>query len=225
MLIFLSLALLYYSDAFNFQANHCRPQLPRLPMSRQEEGRNNKEIIIEIVSRRRNSDRETKIVAFDSVYEDVVEEKTVIEKAVDSPLSKVLEVCFNPTTLLLAVYLSSIGWSKVTWLQQILKIFGKGTLVKKNDGSAEVEVEELPFQIFECEKCKMEMRPARGRAEKIFARKRFRCPRCGSKAGAFFDVDNMEDPRAVERLERLKQEKEDEDNEIYGDDDEDEDDE
>ena len=42
----------------------------------------------------------------------------------------------------------------------------------------------------------MEMRPARGRAEAIFGRPRFRCSRCGSKASAYFDVDDMSDPRA-----------------------------
>lgn len=50
----------------------------------------------------------------------------------------------------------------------------------------------------------MEMRPARGRAKAIFAKKQFRCPKCGSKADSFFDIDDMDDPRAVERLERLE---------------------
>ena len=69
-------------------------------------------------------------------------------------------------------------------------------------------VEELPFQVFECEKCKMELRPARGRAEAIFGRERFRCSRCGSKASAYFNVDDLTDPRAVARLERIKKEQE-----------------
>jgi rubredoxin len=112
----------------------------------------------------------------------------------------------------IAVYLSSIGWSKVLWLQKLLSIFGKGTLAKKKDGTPVVE--ELPFQTFECEVCQMEMRPARGRAQAIFGKERFRCSRCGAKADAYFDVDDMNDPRAVARKERLLKEQEDD----FGDD-------
>jgi hypothetical protein len=57
----------------------------------------------------------------------------------------------------------------------------------------------------------MELRPARGRAEAIFSRPRFRCQKCGAKASAYFDIDDMNDPRAVDRLKRIEQEKEDED--------------
>ena len=56
--------------------------------------------------------------------------------------------------------------------------------------------------------CGMEMRPARGRAEVIFGRERFRCSRCGAKASSYFNVDDMNDPRAVARLERLKAQEE-----------------
>jgi hypothetical protein len=65
--------------------------------------------------------------------------------------------------------------------------------------------------------CKLQIRPARGRAEAIFGRPRFRCSRCGSKAEAFFDVEDMEDDRAVARLERLEAEN----NDQFNDDDED----
>jgi hypothetical protein len=70
-----------------------------------------------------------------------------------------------------------------------------------------VPEEDLPFQTFECEVCKLEMRPARGRSEAIFGRARFSCSRCGAKAAAFFDVDDMEDERAVARKERVDKEK------------------
>ena len=71
----------------------------------------------------------------------------------------------------------------------------------------DVPEEDLPFQTFECEVCKLEMRPARGRSEAIFGRPRFSCSRCGAKADAFFDVDDMEDERAVARKERVDKEK------------------
>ena len=45
----------------------------------------------------------------------------------------------------------------------------------------------------------MEMRPAKGRADIILGRERFRCSRCGAKAAAYFNIDDLEDPRAVAR--------------------------
>lgn len=64
----------------------------------------------------------------------------------------------------------------------------------------------------------MEMRPARGRAQVILGRERFRCSRCGAKASAYFNIEDMNDPRAVARLERLKEAE----NMDYADDDDDE---
>ena len=58
---------------------------------------------------------------------------------VDSPALKVLSVLLNPSTMVLALYLSSVGWSKVLWLQKFFKIFGKGTLVKKKGEEEKVE--------------------------------------------------------------------------------------
>ena len=54
----------------------------------------------------------------------------------------------------------------------------------------------------------MEMRPAKGRADIILGRPRFRCSRCGSKAASYFNIEDMNDPRAVKRLERLKAQEE-----------------
>lgn len=182
-----------------------------------------KPIIIEILSKKTLSDigsiqkSDTRIVSsFDSVYQEAKEDKVV--EIMDSPALKVVGILFNPSTLVLALYLSSIGWSKVLWLQKFLSVFGRGTLVKR-PGETAKPVEELPFQTFECEVCKMEMRPARGRAEIIFGRERFRCSRCGSKASAYFNIDDMDDERAVARLERLKNEAEAEVREVDDDDD------
>ena len=151
----------------------------------------------------------------------------MVNMVTDSPAYRLLGFVFNPTSLLLVMYFSSIGWNQVLWVQKFFKIFGRGTLSKKEGDKGYVTpVEELPFQTFECEKCGMEMRPARGRAEAIFGRERFRCSRCGSKASAYFNVDDLNDPRAVARLERLKREKDDAANGVgLGDGDDDEDDE
>lgn len=171
-------------------------------------------IIIEVVTRRRISQdsRIAKIVAYDTVYKEVQDDK--VSRVMDSPALKVVEILLNPLTLCLALYVSSIGWNRVLWLQKILKIFGKGTLANKKDsktteaGAATASPElDLPYQVFECDSCGMELRPARGRAEIIFGRERFRCSRCGAKASSYFDIDDMNDPRAVARVERLKLEK------------------
>jgi predicted SprT family Zn-dependent metalloprotease len=158
--------------------------------------------------------KDTTFVGY-SLYEEV-KEKQMQRALVENPIWKVFGILFNPTTLLFALYFSGIAWNKVLWLQNILRIFGKGELTKTKDVEP---VKELPFQTFECEGCRMEMKPARGRAEAIFGRPRFRCSKCGAKASAYFDVDDLNDPRAVSRLERLEKEK---NNDVYGDDDDDE---
>ena len=181
-------------------------------MNAKEEG-TRADVIIEVVSRRiahggkspKQTAREAvQLVAYDAVYEDEKDSNNKAFEVMDSPAMKFVGFLFNPSTLVLVLYLSSIGWSKVLWLQKFLSVFGRGTLVKR---PGQAEVKELPFQTFECEKCKMEMRPARGRAEVIFGRERFRCSRCGSKASAYFNIEDMSDPRAVARLERLENEK------------------
>lgn len=183
--------------------------------------KNPKAITVEIVSRKRLGfeKAEAKIVAYDAVYKEVEEDK--LTRIMDKPFMKFFELLFSPITLCLLMYVATYGVAQVVWLQKIFKIFGMGTLAKKNksdgkvDKSSEevesVESDETPFQIFECESCGMEMRPAKGRAEIIFGRPRFRCARCGAKASAYFNIDDMSDPRAVARKERIEQEKEDED--------------
>ena len=165
-----------------------------------------KDAIIEISTSRRlvhgsSSMHNERELAFDTVYKEYKEDK--VAEVIENPLFRVFGILFNPTSMLVALYLSSIGWSKVLWLQRIFRLFGRGTLVKKPGKESKVPEEDLPFQIFECEVCQLEMRPARGRAEAIFGRPRFRCSRCGSKASAFFDVEDMNDERAVARLKRL----------------------
>ena len=112
-------------------------------------------------------------IGYQSLY-DEVKENQMQRALVESPLMKVFGILFNPTTLLIAMYLSGIAWSKVLWLQRFLSIFGKGALKSKE---VTEPAKDLPYQIFECESCRMEMRPARGRAEAIFGRPRFRCPK------------------------------------------------
>ena len=156
----------------------------------------------------RNDDAQ--IVGAYNVYKEEKENK-VMDAISSTPVMNVFGILFNPTSLLLVLYFSSIGWSQVLWLQKFLSLFGRGTLAKKpGEKGYTPPVEELPFQTYECEKCKMEMRPARGRADAIFGRERFRCSRCGSKASAYFNVDDLSDPRAVARLERIAKEKEEE---------------
>ena len=58
-------------------------------------------------------------MAFDTVYKEYKEDK--VAKVIDSPVLKVFGLLFNPSTMVLILYLSSIGWSKVMWLQRIFK--------------------------------------------------------------------------------------------------------
>eukprot|EP01040_Poterioochromonas_malhamensis_P007982 gene7982-8627_t len=86
------------------------------------------------------------------------------------------------------------------------------------------QIEELKnkseFDIYECEVCQMELRPAKGRAKIVLAKPAFRCPKCGAKSVKFFNIYDMKDSRAKARWERLQREREEEERELFGDDDE-----
>lgn len=169
----------------------------------------NDKIVIEVVASSASRREEaTDLVAYDAVYSDEKEDRVSI--VLDSPVSKVLDIVFNPFALVITLYFFILGANKFEdFFSRVLSIFGKKP--KKEDNKPSVKVEDLPYQVFECEVCQMQMRPAKGRAEKIFGRERFRCSRCGAKASAYFNIDDMDDPRAKARVERLKREEEDED--------------
>lgn len=61
-------------------------------------------------------------------------------------------------------------------------------------------------ETFECEKCRMQLMPAKGRATFIMGKPTFRCARCGSKASAYFNINDMDDERAIARKARLENE-------------------
>ncbi len=62
---------------------------------------------------------------------------------------------------------------------------------------------ENKFPVYECDQCLYQMRPAKDTISLFFADSLFRCPRCGSKGHAFFDIDDPSDPRYHKRLQRL----------------------
>ena len=117
-------------------------------------------IIIEIICKQTAEKTKSKSMSYSSTYKENKEDKVL--NVLDSPIFKVFGVLLNPTTLLLALYFSSIGWSQVLWLQKILNVFGKGSLVKKEDGTEEsaasAALKALPFQTFECEVCNTDIK-------------------------------------------------------------------
>lgn len=155
------------------------------------------------------------IVAYESVYNDDKEDRVsiIMDNKVFSKISTVLT---NPLALLMSIYLIIIFYNKIgDSFNSFLSIFSKTKKDKRQDSTL-TKLVELPYQVFECENCQMQMRPAKGRAEKIFGREKFRCSRCGAKASAYFNIDDLNDPRAVARIEKIQQEENDEN---YGDDD------
>lgn len=48
---------------------------------------------------------------------------TIMEKLVDSPVSTLASFLLNPTTLVLVVYLSSVAWGQVSWVQVRYSIY------------------------------------------------------------------------------------------------------
>lgn len=116
-------------------------------------GQTEKPVILEIVCKQAATKTKARTTSYTSTYKENKEDK--VSDVLDSPVLKFFGVLLNPTTLLLALYFSSIGWSQVLWLQKILNVFGKGALVKKEDGTIEsaaaAALKALPFQTFECE--------------------------------------------------------------------------
>lgn len=116
-------------------------------------GQSDKPVILEIICKQTATKTKARSTSYTSTYKENKEDK--VSDVLDSPVLKIFGVLLNPTTLLLALYFSSIGWSQVLWLQKILNVFGKGALVKKEDGTVEsaaaAALKALPFQTFECE--------------------------------------------------------------------------
>ncbi len=167
--------------------------------------RNDKSINVEFIVKKSSTAEEAKLVGRSNLYrtEKVADKKTAV---IQSSMSKVFNFVTNPFSFMVGLYIFAFGANQISDLKD--KLFGKKTekVVKTKE---EIEAEQnMPFQVFECERCGMQLRPARGRAEKIFANERFKCARCGSKAGAYFNIDDMNDPRAVARLDRIKREEE-----------------
>lgn len=112
--------------------------------------------IVEVIAKRSAVKSRAISTSSSTLYKESKED--VVADVMDSPVSKIFGIAFQPITLLLALYLSSMGWSRMIWLQKFLKIFGKGSLAAKSksatatgEGGSETATEELPFQTFECE--------------------------------------------------------------------------
>lgn len=101
----------------------------------------------------------------------------------------------------------------------IVTLWYKFTGVMKTDAEKKRQLLEAPTeaevdfvkkrpvtQTFECEKCHMQLMPAKGRASFIMGKPTFRCARCGAKAASYFDIHDMDDERAAARKERLENE-------------------
>jgi DNA-directed RNA polymerase subunit RPC12/RpoP len=122
----------------------------------------------------------------------------------------IMDYCLDPRMFNRVSYLVSVVMFVVLAVTRKLWRSLGGQLMQllrrqmgKNSG-ARTQEEEL--EIFECEKCRHQLRPAKDRAKQIFKSNTFRCPRCGSKATAFFNIANMKDSRAMQRLKRIQME-------------------
>ena len=107
-----------------------------------------KSFIVEVVAKR--SAVKSRERAASSTYTTTYKEtnEDLIAKAQESPLGKVFGIAMNPTTLLLALYVSGLGWSN------ILKMMRKPLQKKESKSAAAAAAaaaEALPFQTFECE--------------------------------------------------------------------------
>lgn len=163
---------------------------------------------------------EAQIIARSGLYrhEEKADKKVLV---VQSSIYKFVEFATNPFAVIFGIYFFAFGYGRI--VSFFSGIFNRGGAVKEKPTKVVEEVkEDQPFQVFQCQRCGMQLRPARGRAEKIFANERFRCARCGSKASSYFNIDDMKDPRAVARVEKLKREEEEREKAEFGEDEEEE---
>jgi RNase P subunit RPR2 len=148
------------------------------------------------------------LVARQAVYNTPNIAKVTTISPIQMIIGKIWEVVTDPLQLLSAVYLlCMVGLVVGGVTGKLTRLFKHLTKSKSNKTNTDDDEE---LKVFECEVCRMQLRPARGRAQKILSRKNFICSNCGAKGSAFFDIHNLQDPRAIKRLERLKKEEEDE---------------
>jgi hypothetical protein len=220
VLLALSVVLLVSSFRFPGRLQVQRPQLPLLRSLGSDNGRQEAPLVIEIVAKRTVSERsaDQQLVAYNSAYGDEDDEQEDrMGSIMDSQtMSTVVDVVTNPMSLIMVGYAIFFGTTFVSGL--VMTILRQLGLFKKPEPTAaEKKLQDVPFQVFECEVCQMQLRPAKGRAEMVFGRRLFRCSRCGSKADAYFNIEDMSDPRAVLRQERLDREAAQEQEDDYGD--------
>lgn len=114
---------------------------------------------------------------------------------------KIWEVLTDPMQLLSFMYFTGMAIMVMQGLAGKFQTF----LRRKSDTKETTLVTaDIAQQVYECDNCHMQMRPARGRAQSILKSRLFKCSSCGADGSSFFDIDNLDDPRAVKRLERLK---------------------
>ena len=106
-----------------------------------------KPLIIEIISDRSDTIYSSRSgTSYSTTYKEANED--VVTKVLDSPLSNVFTILFNPTTMLLALYFSSAGRVQIT--RMFRSIFNKKA-VEAEINEEKKKIDDLPFQIYECE--------------------------------------------------------------------------
>ena len=113
-----------------------------------------------------------------------------------------MEIIFNPVALVFLLYFILVGYNQITVLFN--NIVSALTFRKISHQPVIEQSTDTAFQVFECEVCEMQLRPAKGRAEKILSRDRFRCARCGARASSYYDIEDMTDQRAVARIRKIE---------------------
>lgn len=127
----------------------------------------------------------------------------------ESLSKKILKMMKNPLNFLVLAYIVGFIIMKTLNFYGFMKnlvnpktssdltSFSKENLPKISDDGSE---------IFECEKCGAQLRPAKGRAQIVLSKPNFRCPRCRSKSSSFFNINDMSDPRAIARIKKIEKE-------------------
>ena len=103
------------------------------------------------------------IVAQRALYKDDVEDKFSV--VLETSGTQILNIATNPLLLIFGLYAVSVfGGTVGSMKNRFLVMIG---VKKKSDVPditiTKVKAEDQPFEVYECQKCRMQMRPAKGR--------------------------------------------------------------
>jgi hypothetical protein len=104
------------------------------------------------------------IVGYSSLYDEEEEDSSTVGAVLEKPISNLISLGTNPLALITVIYVFSLTKLRVAKLLEKWGVIQKDRMRDVPLSKEEKEkLDAQPFEIYECEKCTMQMRPAKGR--------------------------------------------------------------